>query len=170
MRKESSTSLDGHVRCWDAFVRIRDGRYRLFSEDLAPRTVDFRSQMEAARHVINEWVEAKTREKIQELIRRGTLGPDPRLIVVNAVHFKGTWVLPFSKSSTREEPFYAADGGNVRVPLMRQQEGFPYLHADGFQGGGFVLPRRRPLHARSPSGSEGWASGLRGFGASGPRA
>jgi serpin B len=94
--------------------------------------VDFRSHIEAARHTINEWVEAKTREKIREVIGRGTLGPDPRLIVVNAVYFKGTWVLPFRKSSTREEPFFA-DGGNARVPLMQQQEGFPYLHADGFQ-------------------------------------
>jgi serpin B len=83
--------------------------------------VDFRGGAEAARVEINSWVEDKTRQKIQDLVPAGSVNADTRLVLVNAVYFKGMWVLQFEKMKTRDEPFFLDDGGKVQVPLMRQQ-------------------------------------------------
>ena len=95
--------------------------------------VDFRRSVEAARARINLWVEDKTKHKIKELIGSGGLDADTRLVLVNAVYFKGKWVLQFRKAATRDEPFYVEGGGNVRAPLMHQQGEVRYLQAGGFQ-------------------------------------
>src|SRR5439155_22468400 len=83
--------------------------------------VDFRRSVEAARARINLWVEDKTKHKIKELIGSGGLDADTRLVLGNAVYFKGKWVLQFRKAATRDEPFYVEGGGNVRARLMHQQ-------------------------------------------------
>jgi serpin B len=93
--------------------------------------VDFRRDAEAARSTINRYVEDKTGGHIRDLLPPG--GLDARLVLVNAVYFKGRWALRFSKVATRDEPFYLEGGGRVRAPLMHQHEELRYLQADGFQ-------------------------------------
>jgi serpin B len=95
--------------------------------------IDFRRAGEAARVTMNQWVEDQTRRKIQELIPSGGLDPDTRLVLVNAIYFKGVWVLQFRKTATRDEPFHLEGGGKVRAPLMYQHEVVRYLHAGGYQ-------------------------------------
>ena len=95
--------------------------------------VDFRRGPEAARVTMNQWVEDKTKQKIRELIPSGGLDADTRLVLVNAVYFKGMWVLPFRKEATRDEPFHLEGGGRVQAPLMHQQEEVQYLQAGGYQ-------------------------------------
>lgn len=95
--------------------------------------VDFRHAAEAARVTINQWVEERTRQKFRDLIPSGGLDADTRLVVVNAVYFKGTWVLQFRKAATREEPFRLEGGGTVQVPLMHQHEEIQYVQAAGYQ-------------------------------------
>ena len=98
------------------------------------KLVDFRGASEAARAEINRWVEDKTRQKIRDLIPSGGLDAETRLVLVNAVYFKGMWVLQFKTTATRDEPFYLEDGGKVRVPLMHQQpDRVRYLQASGYQ-------------------------------------
>ena len=95
--------------------------------------VDFRRAAESARIAINRWVEENTRQKIRELIPSGTLGAYTRLVLVNALYFKGIWVVPFTKAATREEPFHLEGGGTVRAPLMHQQQEVWYLRGPGYQ-------------------------------------
>lgn len=96
--------------------------------------VDFRFGAEAARAEINRWVEDKTRQKIRDLIPSGSLSADTRLVLVNAVYFKGTWVLQFDKTGTRDEPFFREEGEKVQVPLMHQQrERVRYMKTGGYQ-------------------------------------
>ena len=83
--------------------------------------VDYQKSAAAACLEINRWVEDKTRQKIRDLIPPGSLNSDTRLVLVNAVYFKGTWVLKFKEKDTRDEPFYLETGGKVRAPLMYQQ-------------------------------------------------
>jgi serpin B len=78
--------------------------------------VDFRRAAEAARMTINQWVEDKTRQKIRELIPSGGLSAETRLVLVNAVYFKGMWVLQFRRGATREEPFRLEGGGTELLP------------------------------------------------------
>lgn len=95
--------------------------------------VDFRRGAEAARVTMNQWVEDKTRQKIQEIIPSGGVDADTRLVLVNSVYFEGTWVLQFDKAYTRDEPFHLEGGGKVQAPLMHQHEEVRYLQARGYQ-------------------------------------
>jgi serpin B len=95
--------------------------------------VDFRHAAEAARKTINQWVEEKTRQKIRELIPSGGLDADTRLVLANAVYFKGMWVLQFRNSATRDQPFYLERGGKVQAPLMHQHKEIQYMEAAGYQ-------------------------------------
>jgi len=109
----------------DLIVRDYDGHINL---------VDYQKNADAACLEINRWVEDKTRQKIRDLIPPGSLGALTRLVLVNAVYFKGTWVLKFKKSNTYEQPFFLEGGGKVRVHLMYQQDDrIRYFEASGFQ-------------------------------------
>jgi serpin B len=95
--------------------------------------LDFLHAAEAARETINKWVENRTRQRIQELIPLGGLDRDTRMVLVNAVYFKGTWVLQFRRNATRDEPFCLESGETVQAPLMHQREEVRYLRAAGYQ-------------------------------------
>ena len=41
---------------------------------------------------------------------------------MNAIYFKGMWVLQFHKAATRDEPFHLEGGGKVQAPLMHQHD------------------------------------------------
>ena len=95
--------------------------------------VDFGRGAEAARVRINHWVEDETRQKIKGIIPSGGLDAETRLVLVNAVYFKGMWVLQFPRTNTRDEPFHVEGGGTVRAPLMYQYAAVGYLKAAGYQ-------------------------------------
>ena len=95
--------------------------------------VDFRSGSEAARASINRWVSDRTKGRIADVLAPGFSGVDTRLVLVNAVYFKGKWTVPFDRDRTCDEPFFREDGGEVRVPLMHQTEQVRYLQGPNYQ-------------------------------------
>jgi serpin B len=99
----------------------------------AVHLVDFRGAPDAARAAINRWVEEGTQGQIRGLIPPGAPDVLTRLLVVNAVYFKGAWASEFMPSATREEPFHLDTGGKVPVPLMHQRTRAGYLRARGFE-------------------------------------
>lgn len=92
--------------------------------------VDFFKAAEDARVAINTWVEEKTKDKIKDLIARGGLTADNRLVLVNAIYFKGDWQSPFQKDRTKDEPFHYADGKQANTPTMHQTGRFMYLEVE----------------------------------------
>jgi serpin B len=94
--------------------------------------VDFKNGAEQARQTINAWVEKQTQDKIRELLQPGVLDADTRLVLTNAIYFKGNWVTPFGEKRTREGEFLAVDK-KVLVPFMHQTEHFGYLDETDFQ-------------------------------------
>jgi serpin B len=94
--------------------------------------VDY-NQAEAVRQMINEWVEEKTADKIKNLIPAGTLDALTRLVLVNAIYFKGNWANQFNPDVTEKQPFRLAAGGSVEVPLMRRTAEFGYAERDDLQ-------------------------------------
>jgi serpin B len=88
---------------------------------------------EGARKTINAWVERQTEEKIKDLIKPGVLDANTRLVLTNAIYFKGDWQLQFKKDQTRDEPFQLGGDKTVPAPLMHQQARFAYLDGPDFQ-------------------------------------
>ena len=95
--------------------------------------VDFRTAAEEARQTINAWVEEQTKEKIKDLIPPGALDALTRLVLTNAIYFKGDWVLPFKKEQTKDEAFKVSATQQVTVPMMQQTAFFNYLDGEDFQ-------------------------------------
>ncbi|NWT36915.1 SPB6 protein, partial [Chroicocephalus maculipennis] len=67
---------------------------------------DFVNASEDSRKQINGWVEERTEGKIQNLLAEGIINSLTRLVLVNAIYFKGNWEKQFNKSSTAERPFH----------------------------------------------------------------
>lgn len=88
---------------------------------------------EAARLKINRWVEEQTKDKIKELFRKDVLRDDTRLVLVNAIYFKGGWMRPFIKGATRDGDFHLNGGKTIQVPMMHQTNRFAYGEGDGWQ-------------------------------------
>ncbi|NWW88346.1 SPB6 protein, partial [Rhynochetos jubatus] len=68
--------------------------------------VDFVHAWEDARKQINGWVEERTEGKIQNLLAEGIVDSLTRLVLVNAIYFKGNWEKQFEKEGTTEMPFH----------------------------------------------------------------
>jgi serpin B len=85
------------------------------------------SKPETARKTINQWVDEKTQEHIPELISAGILNQLTRLVLVNAIYFKGFWEKQFDRHNTAESPFWILPDHSVPVPMMHQKAGFRYI-------------------------------------------
>jgi serpin B len=76
---------------------------------------------------INTWVSVKTNEKIKEIVSPGSLGEMTRLVLVNAVYFKGAWDRPFKKIHTENRRFYVTPQKEKIVAMMNQLGNFFYM-------------------------------------------
>ena len=88
--------------------------------------VDFVRETEQARKQINTWVEEQTQDKIKDLIPPGILDALTRLVLTNAIYFKGDWTKPFDKKVTKDAPFQLTSEQCTDVPMMHQQGDFRY--------------------------------------------
>lgn len=81
---------------------------------------------------INDWVSDRTHGKIQSILQP-PLDPLLRLVLLDAIYFKGDWVLPFATNLTRDLPFTLADGTSIPHPRMSHTGRYAYTEGDGFQ-------------------------------------
>lgn len=112
----NSLWIQGGISYGMDFLQVLEREYR--SE---MRQVDFQSEPEAAREIINEWVSERTRELIPNLLSPDVITGETRLVLVNALYFKGEWARGFSKEATSPGPFYLTPNKSVEVPMMRQE-------------------------------------------------
>ncbi len=95
------------------------------------RNVDFIGDPESQRHLINDWVSERTRERIQDLLASGVITNQTRVVLTNAIYFKGSWLHQFQENATWDGDFTRLDGSVVEVPMMHQTEAFGYSHSYG---------------------------------------
>jgi serpin B len=95
--------------------------------------VDFEAAPEAVRGTINQWVEQKTEEKIKDLLPAGSINATTRLVLTNAIYFKGDWQSPFKKATTVEEDFHLSAARTVKTSLMHLTARFNYFNGGTFQ-------------------------------------
>lgn len=81
--------------------------------------VDFPQAFEEARQEINKYIEHRTRGLIPDLLPEGSVNELTRLVLTNAIYFKGAWQFPFMAELTEDEAFTALDGTVTQVPMMR---------------------------------------------------
>lgn len=82
--------------------------------------------------VIDSWVESKTNGKIKDLMK-GKTNDLTRLVITNAVYFKGTWKTQFEPNQTSESEFRVNMGKTVQVPTMYLKSKFAYAETDDLQ-------------------------------------
>ena len=100
--------------------------------------VDF-SNPQAAATTINEWVAKKTNDRIKDLISPGALNDRTKLLLTNAIYFKGDWRAPFKTQATHDAPWNdgtphdanSTAGSQDKVPMMFQAGDFYFVKDDG---------------------------------------
>lgn len=75
----------------------------------------------AACDSINAWVKNETRGMIDNLLSPDLInGMLTRMVLVNALYFKGLWKSRFRPENTKKRTFVAADGKSYQVPMLAQ--------------------------------------------------
>jgi serpin B len=96
--------------------------------------VDFARDTENSRLTINQWVEDQTNNRIKDLIPQGVIDSLTRLVLTNAIYFKGNWENQFPKGNTKEAEFRVSADKKVRMPMMFIREGkFNYTENEALQ-------------------------------------
>jgi serpin B len=95
--------------------------------------LDFSHDPEGSRLTINDWVADQTRDKIVDLLGPGDVTALTRLILTNAIYFKGTWLWEFDSELTQDYPFITGPTGTVTVPLMQGEAEFGYAESENLQ-------------------------------------
>ncbi len=98
--------------------------------------LDFVKETEQSRITINNWVEKQTNDKIKDLIPQGTLDATTRLVLTNAIYFKGNWIIQFNKNNTWESDFRVSPGKTVKAQMMSlagEKAVFNYGETDNLQ-------------------------------------
>ena len=100
--------------------------------------MDFRNKGAKERRPINQWVSEQTNGMIPELLQERLMTESQwhqvRLILTNAIYFRGEWTDPFPEDLTRPEPFFVNGTDEKQVPLMHSfalEAGYCAVNADG---------------------------------------
>jgi serpin B len=97
------------------------------------QTVDYVARPQTAINTINQWVKLQTNSKIKNLLNDDDIDDMTRLILTNAIYFKGNWECQFKPDRTQMQPFAIGTDTTVNAPLMRQKGQFRYGEVDGAQ-------------------------------------
>ena len=110
-----------------SFTDLNAASYGADMEEL-----NFADSKQAA-DTINKWVEAKTNEKIKDLVPAGALDASTRLVLTNAIYFKGDWQDKFDSKLTKDDTFHISAAKTVQAPMMNQKRHYDYAKADDCQ-------------------------------------
>jgi serine protease inhibitor len=112
-------------RFTDAFLDLVHKHY-----GAEARQVDFKHSPQIASSEINRWVERETKGKIKDLVEPSQFTDYTRLVLCNAIYFKGKWLNQFKVSDTKPAPFHVTTNETVTVPMMSQQAQFKTARSD----------------------------------------
>lgn len=103
------------------------------------RSVNFKNTGPATK-LINDYVSNATHGKINEVVFENDLR-DAKLILTNAIYFKGQWTVPFNLSETNIEPFYNTNGEEIgKVNMMHGRAVYPYVNIPELEARIIQLP------------------------------
>ncbi len=108
------------------------------------QNVDFKNAAEVQRALINQWVSDHTQQKINDLIPPGALNATTRMVLANAVYFKGTWQDPFEESQTETKDFFNWGKNKTQVAMMSKWCDTSRYTAFNSDGTPFTTPKTLP--------------------------
>ena len=82
---------------------------------------------EDSRLQINAWIARQTGDRIKDFLKSGDLTPAVRLVLTNALYFKGDWEQAFKGEDTREEAFHVTAAEEVAAPMMHKTADYRHL-------------------------------------------
>jgi serine protease inhibitor len=101
--------------------------------EAAFKNLDFATSPEPSRLAINAWVEEKTRDRIKDLLPQGSVNSMTRLVLTNAIYFKGKWADQFDPKQSFEAPFHLTASESTPVFLMHRMDNVDYMEKETFQ-------------------------------------
>ncbi|XP_071469727.1 serpin B6-like isoform X1 [Marmota flaviventris] len=109
-------------KSYDFLSSFKDSCQNFYQAEM--EELDFLNATEESRKHINTWVAKETEDKITELLSPGSLDKITKLVLVNAIYFKGNWDKPFDKELTRERPFKVSKNEEKPVQMMFKKSTF----------------------------------------------
>ncbi|XP_006354930.1 serpin-ZX-like [Solanum tuberosum] len=100
-----------------SFKQVVDNVYKAASE-----YVDFQNKAAEVVDQVNQWTKMKTNGLIEHILDRDAVDNMTRLILANALYFKGEWNEKFDASETNDHEFHLLDGLPIRVPFMSSKK------------------------------------------------
>ena len=88
-------------------------------------SVNFNDNVRVA-GAINNWVAGKTNNMIKKIVTSDNFDGFSRLVLVNAIHFKGCWLKSFNQNATTNEDFHINNDQTIKVPMMYKKDYFGY--------------------------------------------
>ncbi|KAK6792826.1 hypothetical protein RDI58_011907 [Solanum bulbocastanum] len=109
--------IDQRLPLKPSFKQVVDNVYKAASE-----YVDFQNKAAEVVNQVNQWTKMKTNGLIEEILDRDAVDNMTRLILANALYFKGEWNEKFDASETNDHKFHLLDGLPIRVPFMTSKK------------------------------------------------
>ncbi|EDL32350.1 serine (or cysteine) proteinase inhibitor, clade B, member 9b [Mus musculus] len=117
---------------------FKESCFRFYDSEM--EQVNFFKAAVESRQCINTWVSKQTEGKIPELLADDSVNFQTRLVLVNALYFKGMWACQFCKESTREMPFYINKDEKRPVQMMCQTDTFMFAFVDELPARLLIMP------------------------------
>ena len=95
--------------------------------------VSFEQAPEDAREAMNTWVAEQTADQLTDLLPEGSIVPETRLVLLNALHFTGDWLYPFDQEESFTGDFKTLAGETVSTAMMYQEVPAQYTQGEFYE-------------------------------------
>lgn len=129
LRVANALWIDDHYPVLPPYLAQMKSDFRASIQHL-----DFKNNPNHCVGIINQWIDEKTKGKIQNLLSKHDISTLTKLVLADAVYFKGKWVEPFDSGKTKEKPFCLANGDSIKTRMMnRHFNRLSYFENDSLQ-------------------------------------
>ncbi|KAJ8940546.1 hypothetical protein NQ318_003389, partial [Aromia moschata] len=104
------------------FRRTACGVYRA-----GVQNVNFADTQQTSK-LINDWVEKRTNDKIQNLISPQDISAATAMVLVNTLYLNASWATPFPKERTSKAPFHTTPNKTEQIDTMHSVHSYKYFH------------------------------------------